>query len=239
MMDDKRLDASAVRVLRRARRWTQEELSEASGLSLRTVQRAETTGRVSFATLKSLAAVFKVDAADLEIIGAQPPPAQQRLKQLAYGCALATVIAVALVWIPRGTRDAESSNSGPTQETIAVLPFASLSHGDVPADAAKALTHDLILSLRRSGKAVVIPERNSGLIWNQKGSVKEAGDALSASMIVEGSVRAVNDRLRVTVQLVDVESEEYLWTETYDRNTSEIYDVVIAASRAIEAKYRY
>lgn len=226
--------------MRTARRWTQEELSQASGISLRTVQRAEKTGQVSVATLKSLASVFKVDAADLETASEQSLPKRWRLKQLAYGGAVVAVVIMALVWMPRGADDANSSNFGPTQETIAVLPFVSLSNGDVPVDAAKALTHDLILSLERSGRAVVIPERNSSLIGNQNNSIKNAGDAMSASMIVEGSVRTVNKkRVRVTVQLVDVNSEKHLWAQTYDRNVSEIYDVVIDASVAIEAKYRY
>jgi transcriptional regulator with XRE-family HTH domain len=52
-------------MLRQAKHWTQEELAQVSGLSLRTIQRAESDGAVADSTIKSFAAVFEVDAADL------------------------------------------------------------------------------------------------------------------------------------------------------------------------------
>ena len=61
-----RIDPARLLVLRKARHWTQDELSHAAAVSLRTVQRAEQIGRVSAATLKSLAAAFGVAAGDLE-----------------------------------------------------------------------------------------------------------------------------------------------------------------------------
>ena len=68
-----RVAPSSVRLLRTSRRWTQDELSQAAGVSLRTVQRAERDGQVSVSTLKSLAAAFDVDAGELEA-PAEPAP---------------------------------------------------------------------------------------------------------------------------------------------------------------------
>ena len=61
-----RVNPTMVRLLRNTRHWTQDELSVVSGLSLRTVQRAEQDGNVSVATLKSLASAFQVSAEELE-----------------------------------------------------------------------------------------------------------------------------------------------------------------------------
>ncbi len=63
---DIRVNPEIVRLLRMARRWTQEELSAAAQLSLRTVQRAEQEGNVSVTTLKSLASALEVAASELE-----------------------------------------------------------------------------------------------------------------------------------------------------------------------------
>ena len=64
-----RVDPAVLRLLRKTRRWTQDELSVAAGLSLRTVQRAEQDGNVSVATLKALAAAFQVNAKEIEANG--------------------------------------------------------------------------------------------------------------------------------------------------------------------------
>ncbi len=77
-----RVDPSCVRLLRTSRRWTQDELSQAAGVSLRTVQRAERDGQVSISTLKSLAAAFEVDAGELE---AASGPARQSIGWSRFG----------------------------------------------------------------------------------------------------------------------------------------------------------
>lgn len=62
------LNPSYLRLLRQTRRWTQEELAIAAGVSLRTIQRAEQDGNVGLATVKSLAAALEVDAHELESV---------------------------------------------------------------------------------------------------------------------------------------------------------------------------
>lgn len=62
---DMQIDASKVRAERERRAWSQEQLAEVTGVSLRTVQRVETSGSASFETAKALAAVFEVDVVSL------------------------------------------------------------------------------------------------------------------------------------------------------------------------------
>ena len=63
---DMQIDASKVRAGRERRAWSQEQLAEVTGLSLRTIQRVETTGSASFETVKAIAAVFESDVASLQ-----------------------------------------------------------------------------------------------------------------------------------------------------------------------------
>ncbi len=74
---DMKIDGNRVRREREQRAWTQEHLAGATGLSLRTIQRIETTGTASFDSLNSLAAVFSLSVADLRLpeatLNVQPP----------------------------------------------------------------------------------------------------------------------------------------------------------------------
>jgi transcriptional regulator with XRE-family HTH domain len=59
------IDSNRIRTERERRAWSQEHLAEVAGLSLRTVQRIESTGAASFETTKALASVFELDVATL------------------------------------------------------------------------------------------------------------------------------------------------------------------------------
>jgi len=234
-----KVNPSRIQLMRKKRRWTQDELSLAAGLSLRTIQRAEDSGRVSLATLKSLAAVLEVEAGELEDAGRLSLRLLRRRNWVTNGLAGAVVVAIAVFWV---TGAAERIRPVPTvlsEETVVVLPFVQLTGDERSSEIADALTNDLILSLSRSGRANIVPNRDSRAASKDGASVEQIGDAVSASLVVEGSVRSVGRRVRVTVQVVDVDSATHLWSQTYDR---EIDDVVIDLtpdiSHSIEAIYR-
>jgi transcriptional regulator with XRE-family HTH domain len=72
---DMQIDAKRVRAERERRAWSQEQLAEASGLALRTVQRIESSGHGSYETVKALAAVFECGIEALRVVTAQAPAA--------------------------------------------------------------------------------------------------------------------------------------------------------------------
>ena len=220
--------------LRKARRWTQDELSTASGLSLRTIQRAEKTGIVSLSTLKSLAAVFEVNAAELENTGEQIESVRTQWYAPLVGAAVITVLALAyfftnnsIVW--------ETARDG---ESVAVLPFVVASGDPRTSEFADRLTRELTLQLSRSQRADIVPERSSREIASSDFSIPEIGSALSASLIVEGAVYGSGDRFQITVQVVDVRSSSHLWSETYSRNADEVVAILGHVTESIEAVYR-
>jgi TolB-like protein/tetratricopeptide (TPR) repeat protein len=108
---------------------------------------------------------------------------------------------------------------------IAVLPFSNMSPDPNDAYFADGMTEELITSL--SGiKELTVIARTSVMKYKQgvKG-VDEIGRELNAGTIVEGSVRKAGDRIRVTVQLVNSNTEGHLWAESYDRKLDDVFTV--------------
>lgn len=114
------LNPSYLRLLRQTRRWTQEELATAAGLSLRTIQRAEQDGHVGLSTIKSLAAALEVDAGDLESVaeGAQAPGL--RGLRLGATCGIAGAIVGWLMATHQNARIAMSGEITATEHGVTV-----------------------------------------------------------------------------------------------------------------------
>lgn len=94
------IDSKRIRAEREKRAWSQEHLAEVAGLALRTVQRVETTGAGSYETVKSLAAVFELDVADLRAAEVSPPVTFTRRARY-WSAAISLVLAVSLVFVAR------------------------------------------------------------------------------------------------------------------------------------------
>jgi TolB-like protein/transcriptional regulator with XRE-family HTH domain len=221
--------------LRKSRHWTQEELSEASGLSLRTIQRAEKTGSVSNSTLKSLAAVFVVNAAELE---EGPPNTSRYSANRKWVFATTALVVLATLGVVLGY---PSANWNPLndRETVAILPFVSVSSDSQSSMLAHALTDELTLQLTQSQQATVVPARNSRIERLADSSISEVGGALSASLVVEGAIYHTGDeRFRITVQVIDTKSSTHLWSESYNRNANEVVGIVPNIAQSIESLYR-
>ncbi|WP_170573947.1 adenylate/guanylate cyclase domain-containing protein [Ruegeria atlantica] len=116
--------------------------------------------------------------------------------------------------------------------SIAVLPFENMSGDTEQEFFADGLTEDLLTELSRRHELFVI-SRNSCFVYKgQAVNVRDVGEKLGARYIVEGSVRKAGNRVRVTVQLIDSESDGHIWAEKYDRDLDDIFtiqDEVISA----------
>jgi transcriptional regulator with XRE-family HTH domain len=100
------IDSNRIRTERERRAWSQEHLAEVAGLSLRTVQRVETSGSASFETAKAIAAVFEVEVASLRV--REPPRPRSRLPQrLRYAGIAASLVAALGVFLMRDAHAGE------------------------------------------------------------------------------------------------------------------------------------
>jgi TolB-like protein/class 3 adenylate cyclase/Tfp pilus assembly protein PilF len=108
---------------------------------------------------------------------------------------------------------------------IAVLPFANLSPDPQDEYFADGMTEEVI-STTSSISGLTLIARTS--VMGYKGTTKkveEIGKELSVGTVLEGSVRKAGNRLRITVQLIDVQSQGHLWVQSYDRDFDDVFAV--------------
>ena len=106
---------------------------------------------------------------------------------------------------------------------IAVLPFNNMSGDPEQEFFADGLTEDIITELSRFPDLVVI-SRNSTFVHKGKSiNVPEVARDLNAQYVLEGSVRKVGNRVRITAQLIDAAEDRHLWAERYDRELEDIF----------------
>jgi len=110
-------------------------------------------------------------------------------------------------------------------DRIAVLPFVNISPDPNDEYFADGMTEELITSLS-SVKGLKVIARTSVMNYKKKEmNVSEIGRELGVGTIVEGSIRKAADRIRVTVQVIDVNSEEHLWASSYDARLDDVFTV--------------
>jgi TolB-like protein len=127
-----------------------------------------------------------------------------------------------------------------TTGAIAVLPFVNRSDQADDEWFADGITEDVIAHLSRIRALTVISRASVMAFQGARRSPREAGAALGAATLLDGSVRRAGDRVRIVATLVDVESERQLWAETYDRELTDIFaiqtDVALRIAAALEAE---
>ncbi len=130
---------------------------------------------------------------------------------------------------------AKSGNAGPAKPTIAVLPFDNMSGDEEQEYFVDGMTEDIITELSRYHDLFVIA-RNSTFTYKGKATdVTQVGHELGVRYVVEGSVRKVGSRLRITVQLVDAADGHHLWAERYDRELEDVFAVQDEITQVIVA----
>jgi adenylate cyclase len=121
------------------------------------------------------------------------------------------------------------------QPSIVVLPLTNMS-GEAEQDFfADGLTEDIITELSRFRHLFII-SRNSAFKYKGKAvDVRQVARELGVQYVVEGSVRKVASRVRVTVQLIDGQADRHIWAERYDRQLQDIFAIQDEITAAIVA----
>ncbi|HXE25802.1 MAG TPA: adenylate/guanylate cyclase domain-containing protein [Roseiarcus sp.] len=114
---------------------------------------------------------------------------------------------------------------GARKPSIAVLPFDNMSGDPEQEFFVDGLTEDIITELSRFRELLVI-SRNAVFVHKGKPvKAKQVAREFGVDYIAEGSVRKAGDRVRVTVQLIDGETETHIWAERYDRKLEDIFAI--------------
>ncbi len=119
--------------------------------------------------------------------------------------------------------------------SIAVLPFANRSDQADTQYFVDGIHDDLLTQLARNGNLKVI-SRTSVLEYRDTNkNMRQIGQELRVAKLLEGAVQRVGDRVRINAQLIDAETDEHLWAESFDRELSpeNIFDIQTEIARAI------
>jgi TolB-like protein len=128
------------------------------------------------------------------------------------------------------------------RRTLAVLPFESMSQDEESVLFTSGI-HDDILTQLYKLRALSVTSRTTVLQYAEtEKSLPEIARELNVAHILEGAVRRSGNRVRINVQLIDAETDEHLWAETYDRGlTAENVfaiqsEIALSVARAMEAE---
>ena len=110
-------------------------------------------------------------------------------------------------------------------KSVAVLPFADLSPGKDQDYFCEGLAEELITALAKIPELEVAAKSSAFSAGYRTMDVREVGRRLGVAAVVEGSVRKVENRLRITAQLLSVANGYHLWSEKFDRAFEDIFAI--------------
>ena len=130
----------------------------------------------------------------------------------------------------------EINSAAATKPSVAVLPFANLNRDADEDYFADGIAEDIISALSRN-RWLTIVARNSAFAFRASNeSIRIIGEKLNASYIVTGSVRKAGTRFRITVQVVNAESEQSVWSERFDRDMVDIFELQDEISEMVASR---
>jgi TolB-like protein len=119
--------------------------------------------------------------------------------------------------------------------SVAVLPFQNVSQDPDHEYFAYGLTEDVIRLLGRNRWLTVLTRHATAAYRGTAADAREVGAALGVRYLVEGSVRKLGERIRITAELVAAETGSQLWSEVYDLDLADIFDIQDAMAKQIAA----
>jgi serine/threonine protein kinase/TolB-like protein len=183
-------------------------------------------------------------------VRAQPPRLRYRLRKFVrrnramVAVASGAIIAVlAIAGYEEGTRraadqarqTAATAELRKTDKSIAVLPFLDLSEAKDQGYFADGLSEELIDLLAQIQSLQVIARTSSFYFKGKDVPIPEIAARLGVAHVLEGSVRRSGHTVRVTAQLIRADSGVHLWSQTYDRDVTDIFTVQDDIASAVVA----
>ena len=203
-------------------------------------------------SVKNIARPVRAYALRPEGLAALSPPvlrASRRRWAIVGTAAVAALVIVCLAWsfwptptpFPRAAKPADQATGSATpvptapsatpispplgapRLSIVVLPFANLSNDPEQQYFADGITEDLTTDLSRIAEMFVI-SRNSAFTYRNKSvDTKQIGRELGVLYLLEGSVQRSGHQVRVTVQLIDAETNAHLWADRFDHDAGDLF----------------
>ena len=132
----------------------------------------------------------------------------------------------------------EAAAVRPSLRSVAVLPFLNLSADPENEYFADGITEDVIAQLSKVRSLKVISRTSVMAFKKREQTLREIAQRLQVATLLEGSVRRAGSRVRIVAQLIDADSDEHLWADTYDREITEIFAIQSDVALHIAAALR-
>jgi TolB-like protein len=135
----------------------------------------------------------------------------------------------------RATENAQlvPAQAGPTGKSIAVLPFVNMSDDASNEYFSDGISEEILNSLARVKELKVAGRTSSFAFKGQNQDLRKIGDALGVNHILEGSVRKAGAKVRITAQLIQVDDGFHIWSDTYDRELTDVFAIQDEIATAI------
>ena len=126
-----------------------------------------------------------------------------------------------------------AERAAPAAKAVAVLPLANMSADPENEYFSDGMTEEIIGALSKIPGLQVASRISCFSFKGKDVDIRQVGEKLGVGTVLTGSVRKIGNRIRITAQLVNVESGYQLWSETYDRQVEDVFAIQDEISRAI------
>ena len=146
---------------------------------------------------------------------------------------IATIGMMILFALAYGISQFVSTGETPREKSIAVLPFENMSGDKEQEYFSNGMMEEILNQLVKVRDLKVISRTSSMAFKDSKLSLKDIASGLGAANVLEGSVRKDGGKVRITVQLIEASTDTHLWSETFDRDLSDVFSIQTEISKSI------
>ena len=161
-----------------------------------------------------------------------PPETRSNKKGLAIGLG---IIALAMIFYWSYTQFYNSPVAEVEDVSLAVLAFDDQSPNGDQEWLGDGMADEILNVLAKVNGLQVTGKTSSFSFKGKNATIKEIGEALDVKTVLEGSVSRVGNNLRITAQLIDVETDKHIWSKKYDRDWGEIHSIIDEVAQTISS----
>lgn len=140
--------------------------------------------------------------------------------------------------LAKGARTPAAPAAVATVDSIVVLPFSSMSADPEDEFFSDGMTEEIIKALAHIEQLHVVARSSAFSFKGKHVDPRIVGEQLNVRTVLEGSIRRAGNRLRITIQLVNTADGYHLWSERYEREMKDIFDVQDEIARAIAERLK-
>ena len=180
---------------------------------------------IGFPLVVILAWVFELTPQGIKKTGAVTAEDTVKIRKRDYLVNAIVLVLITVVAVQQFVIFNRPVSDDSIDKSIAVLPFISMSSGEEDGYFADGLTEELLNALAQLSDLKVAARTSSFYYKGRNEDIREIGSALGVAHVLEGSVRRSADQIRVTAQLIDVETGFHLWSTIYDGDLNDIFAI--------------